>query len=302
MKVPVLQLARNYSESCEKSRKSDYYVEGSEPMSVPGVPMKPNDPKATPDMSDAESVAGSNGYQQNFQTLDMAFLGSLVPGLIHNMATPLSGVLGATQLLERRASSLEELLRANDHLNEAERAELDKQFERTRTNVDILARNAKHLADILQIIVQRITRGNAGAEEYYSLSELVQNELRFLEANLNFKHKVKKQVTLGVTLPTAKYVYGHVASALDEFVINTMSQHDLRRGIMEMDFSTEADATHVSVVVEARFVPLSDEAPEAGPLESYLARLRESGWLATQESNAGVRKLRLACPRRVLPA
>jgi signal transduction histidine kinase len=262
--------------------------------------MNDQEPQETSPAAATAQADDTRLYQQDFQALNLAFLGSLVPGFIHNMATPLSGVLGATQLLEKRASSLEELLRDNEHLSEAERAELEKQFERTRTNVDILARNAKHLADILQIIVQRITRGNTGAEEFYSLSELVQNELRFLDSNLNFKHKVKKQVTLGTTVPTAKYVYGHVASALDEFVIGTMALHDLTRGIMEMDFATEADDSHVSVIIEARYIPVDSISPDPEPFESYLRRLSESGWKVTHELSTGKRRLQLACPRRVI--
>jgi signal transduction histidine kinase len=237
---------------------------------------------------------------QEFQALDLAFMGSLLPGIIHNLATPLSGVLGAAQLLEKRASSFEELVGQLETLAEAERDELVKQFDRNRTNVDILARNAKHLADLLQVLVQRINRGSCTAAEYYSLNDLLQNELRFLESNLTFKHKVKKQVALAPNLPLIKYVYGHVAAALDEFVISTLSMHDFSRGISEMEFSTASDEVAVMIGVIAKLIPQPADLDISGPLDSYLERLREEHWTAQCTGAPDRRELHLSCPRPVL--
>jgi signal transduction histidine kinase len=234
---------------------------------------------------------------QEFQALDLAFLGSLLPGIIHNLATPLSGVLGATQLLEKRASTIEELVAQLESLAEAERAELAKQFDRNRTNVDILARNAKHLADLLQVLVQRINRGSCTAAEYYSVNDLLQNELRFLESNLAFKHKVKKQVSLAPDLPVIKYVYGHVAAAMDEFVISSLSLHDFSKGISEMEFATSANEAVVMVNVIGHLIMQQNPMDVAGPLESYLQRLREENWTAQCSMSSDLRKLHLSCPR-----
>jgi signal transduction histidine kinase len=236
--------------------------------------------------------------EQEFQVLDLAFLGSLLPGIIHNLATPLSGVLGATQLLEKRASTMEELVEGLESLTEAERSELNSQFTRTRTNVDILSRNAKHLADVLQIIVHRINRGNGSTREFFSLNELIQNELRFLDANLTFKHKVKKTITLGPDLPAAKAVYGHVASVLDEFVSGTVALHNFSQGIMTMEFVTGATDRHVTLDIAAPVIRLENSVEATEPLDFYLQRLRGDSWLAQVQSDPELRRLALACPRR----
>ena len=234
---------------------------------------------------------------QEFQALDLAFLGSLLPGIIHNLATPLSGVLGATQLLEKRASTIEDMFEQLESLSDAERGELDKQFERNRTNVDILSRNAKHLADLLQVLVQRINRGSCSAAEYYSLNDLLQNELRFLESNLTFKHKVKKQVSLAPDVPAIKYIYGHVAASLDEFVVGTLSLHDFTKGISEMEFATDADSASVSLMATAHIILQQNPMDISGPLESYLERLRDDGWTTECSMTDTLRKLGLSCRR-----
>jgi hypothetical protein len=235
---------------------------------------------------------------QELQALDLAFLGSLLPGIIHNLATPLSGVLGATQLLEKRASALEELVAQQQGLSGTDRAELAKQFDRNRTNVDILARNAKHLADVLQILVHRINRSTSITQEFYPLNDLLQQELRFLEANLNFKHKVKKLVTLGPERLTEKFVYGYVVVALDEFVTGTLAQHDFSKGTMEMDFATQEEPTMMRVVVSARFTPKAEADETGDALAIYLERLQTDGWRTECTASTGTRELRLTIPRR----
>jgi signal transduction histidine kinase len=253
--------------------------------------------------SEPSSRAGDQtGQDQEFQDLELAFLGSLVPGIVHNLATPLSGVLGATQLLEKRTETISDMLTDGQDFGETERSELLKQLDRNRANVDILARNARHLADILRGLVQRINRGSSGVREYYPLNELLQDELRFLDANLAFKHKVRKQVTLGAEVRTIKYVYGHVAAAVDEFVTASMAAHDFRQNGMEMDFRTEPGETHVELRIEARSSHLTARADEESTLCRCLDLLRDEGWTVEMEYREGLRRMRLLCPRQTAPA
>lgn len=241
-------------------------------------------------------------YQHELQALDLAFLGSLVPGIIHNFATPLSGVLGAIQLMEKRIAAIEQALRNLQTLDDGDRQDLNSMWEKHRSNVDILARNAKHLADMMQIIVRRISRSNSNVEEMLSLNDLIHNELRFLEANLSFKHKVKKNVALGPNVSAACCVYAHVVSAIDEFVIGTMALHDMSKGVMEMNFSSDVSDGEVALLLDARFSPHPEPHVVADALESYLQRLRGEGWSIALNHGPGCRSVRLAYPRRVAAA
>lgn len=235
---------------------------------------------------------------QDFHALDLAFLGSLLPGIIHNWATPLSGVIGATQLLERRVSVIEDLLKGFDQLTLAERDELRKQLERNRTNVEILSRNAKHLADQLQILVYRITRGSGVARDCFPLNELMQNELRFLEANLQFKHKVRKNLALDPATPATAFCYGFVAAAIDEYVTYVISQHDYSQRVLEMSFTTASEHDIAQLVIEAHFAPALHLDPGSNSLEVYLTRLREDGWTADFTRETDKSNLTLKRPQR----
>ncbi len=236
--------------------------------------------------------------RHDLQALDLAFLGSLLPGIIHNWATPLSGVIGATQLLERRVSIIQDLLSHYETLTAAERDELHRQLDRNRTNVDILSRNAQHLADLLQILVQRITRGNGTARDAFPLQELVQSELRFLEANLQFKHKVKKSITLDPVIPASPFSYGYVAAVIDELVSSAIGAHDFARGQLEMDFSTRAEHPLAVFGIAVRLIPLAPSENLSGPMPIYLERLKEDGWTVEFAADGGTMTLRLSRPER----
>ena len=235
---------------------------------------------------------------RDFQALDLAFLGSLLPGIIHNWATPLSGVIGATQLLEKRASVIEDLLKDFEQLSGAERDELRKQLDRNRTNVDILRRNAQHLADQLQILVYRITRGSGVARDFFSLNELVQNELRFLEANLHFKHKVRKQISLTAVVPATAFSYGYVAAAIDELITYTIARHDPAQGILEMDFVTGPESGSAIIRIEARICATDSGDSRSDPLNPHLMRLSDDGWTVDFTDHANRLSLTLQRPQK----
>jgi len=248
---------------------------------------------------DAATRAAETGADlPDFQLFDMAFLGSLVPGIVHNLATPMSGVLGATQLLENRIAALMDLVKNLRELDDARRDELLNLSDRNRASVDILARNARHLADLLQVLVQRLTRSSAATREFYCLNDLLQNELRFLDANLTFKHKVKKQLSLAPHLPAVRCVYGHIAAAIDEFVTGAVNAYEADARPLEMDFVTETGPARTSLVLTARSG--ADETPAAissPTLEACLQRLRTDGWEIEWHSTTGVLQLRLSYPR-----
>ncbi|MBU0509331.1 hypothetical protein KKH27_10890 [bacterium] len=253
---------------------------------------QPQDPHAKPATKPPEDVQG-----QDLQMVDLAFLGSLIPGIVHNLATPMSGVLGATQLLENRIASLVESVRSIQDLDDDRRTELLNLSDRNRASVDILARNARHLADILQVVVQRLTRSSAATKGSYCLNELLQNELHFLEANLTFKHKVKKQVSLAPNLPAAKCVYAHVVGVIDEFVTCVLGIHDSNQGPLEMEFATESADSHVCLNLTARFAPRNPVESLAGTMfEVHLTRLDADGWDVDWDNAGGNQRLRLCCP------
>jgi signal transduction histidine kinase len=230
----------------------------------------------TPAKNAARNV-DSSPQSEELATVEMAFLGSLLPGIIHNMATPLSGVLGATQLLEHRAEQIRQLMASGQNV-ESEQRDLLAQLERNKTNVEILSRNAQHLADILHTLVQRINHAGSGLSDFYAINELIQSEVRFLDSNLHFKHRVKKELDLQPDLPSVPFVYGHLAALVDEFVCYAIAHHDVNAGSVTMRFTTRATDNRVELVIEADFPHQLATSDGSELLTTYLGRFQADGW------------------------
>jgi signal transduction histidine kinase len=226
----------------------------------------------------AESSQGVLERPDAFESLELAFLGSLIPGIIHNFATPLSGVIGATQLLETRAEQIDACLESAAHGQATAVDDARAHMQRQRTNLDILSRNAQHLADLLQVLVHRINRSSVTQRDYFPLSELVAAEVRFLDSNLHFKHKVKKELQLSADLPATAFIYGHVVSAMEELACMAMLQHDASCGTMEMTFVTGFREGRIHLDIEAKLPNELTDLLALDILNLQCARLREDGW------------------------
>ncbi|MBI5058542.1 hypothetical protein HZB60_02035 [candidate division KSB1 bacterium] len=227
-------------------------------------------------------------------TVELAFLGSLLPGIIHNMATPLSGVLGATQLLEHRAEQIQHLI-DNGRDAATERRDLAAQLERNRTNVEILSRNAQHLANILHSLVQRINNTSGVSPDFYPLNDLIESEVRFLDSNLQFKHRVKKELDLHPDLPSVSFVYGQLAALIDEFACYAITRQDPKAGMLTMKFKTGLSNERIELSIEVTSLHPLVEVPGSELLETYLARFNSHDWQASVIDEPTRLELRLAC-------
>ncbi len=213
----------------------------------------------------------------HFDSLELEFLGSLLPGIVHNLATPLSGVIGATQLLEMRVGEQERLLKELEHGASQSAEALKVQHQKSCSNLDIMSRNARHLTELLQVIIRRFHRCAQETPGPMSLFEMVSNELQFLDANLTYKHKVRKRFDLASDAYTVYTVYKHIAAVIDEFVLRALAAHDFSRGLVELNVTTNfANSTGV-LVMEAKYFETEEEPLQTDGLHMYLARLGENG-------------------------
>ncbi|MFH1011740.1 MAG: hypothetical protein V1784_10975 [bacterium] len=222
------------------------------------------------------------------ELFELVRLGTLVRGIMHNLSTPLSGVIGGIQLLEMRASAITEGIEKLKKPSEGSWQEIRSHLERNQKNIELISRNARNLADLLQNFVERMNRFSISAPDIYSLSQLVELELRFLGSNLTFKHRVRKSVQLAKDLPPIRCTFSLFAKAFDEIVYTAMECHELQQGkLLEMSFSTEVNADHVMLKIDCSAVPSRFEGRMSETDSSAVARptilqcfadMRIDGW------------------------
>jgi signal transduction histidine kinase len=244
-----------------------------------------------------DQTSNSESEGQEFQSLELSFVGSLLPGILHNIATPLSGVIGATQLMEMRNVDQDKILERLDSANQQATEELTALLRKNKTNLDIIERNATQLIDLVHVLVQRFQRSSVRRKLPQSLNELLKNELVFLHANLVFKHKVRREVQLSDEPFAVSFSYPHIIGIVDEFVTKVIDAHDTKQGMANMSFATRFEEDMGLLEMKADYMPFANDLRGIDTFGIYLARIREDGCDYRFDSELGKAELSLTIPR-----
>ena len=192
----------------------------------------------------------------------------------------------------------DELLERLESANEQAASELITLFEKNKTNLEIIGRNANQLIDLLQVMVQRFQRSSVRQKTPQSLNELLTNELAFLHANLVFKHKVRREIQMAEEPFALSMVYAHVVSVIDEFVSRTVELHDTKQGMAEMSFATSFSESNGRLLMQATYLPFEDETGSIEPIQLALERVRNDGCEYSLKEEKPAVKLELVIPKQ----
>jgi signal transduction histidine kinase len=127
------------------------------------------------------------------QILSLAFIGSHIGGVVHNINTPLSAIFGRMELLQMHLARIHPA--AGDAASEAE---LEKCFK----DLSVIGQSCTRIDDTLKncIRTSQAVLGNKTAE--IQLDMLLQNVLAFLNADMEFKHQTHKVYEFQENIPS----------------------------------------------------------------------------------------------------
>ncbi|MBU1707490.1 hypothetical protein KKB28_06205 [bacterium] len=265
--------------------------------------------KLASDSVDLQSLplSGEKGTEpcDYFET---AKLGELVPGIIHNLSTPLSGVLGGVQLLEMRSLNIAEALEKLGNIPDSSQQEIQKHLERNQKSIDLISRNAQNLSNLIQNLSTRMSRFSIKTPDIYGLNQLVEMELRYLEFHLTFKHRVRRQITLGNDMPPLRCVFSRFARGFDEIVYRAMKQKGSQKDSLlniEIETMAEFDRLVLSLNCNVDSVCFESKLPSSADcrdvaLAYYFNQLQEDGWeIVIRPSDLGTEFLLKHAPIRL---
>ena len=137
------------------------------------------------------------------QAQKLEAIGLLASGLAHNINSPLSAIVMTAEIAQTKypeVSEFDDILQATARINEIVNNLMTKsRQEQTDTEMDI------------------------------DINQLVKTELKFLEANLFFKHNVERNTQLADNLPTVQGLYSDFSQCFQNLVsnaIDAMSQSE----------------------------------------------------------------------------
>jgi signal transduction histidine kinase len=180
------------------------------------------------------------------------FIGELLPGVLHNFANPLNGIMGRSKLLQRRFEDFMRKLNDNSFLAFREKPIEEK----IGKDINTIALESERFLNIFGDLAGKISRLSTRTPERINLSRMIEAEVRFCDFYLDFKHDFKKNLQLDPDIPDI------IGSAADYSIcISTLliSAKDRMKDcpIKEISVATSHDAKNISVVIWDKGVPIS---------------------------------------------
>ncbi len=179
----------------------------------------------------------------------LASIGVCIQGLGHNMNTPLSAVLARAEMLGRKleacAETTADTKRASGQSARSGEVDVDKCLRDVRA----IAENAEKLSRIIRNMMQKGVQEQSEKTQLVHLSQLVEDELKFLESDMFFKHEVEKVYELSDSIPSIKGVYSDFSQAIVHFVRRAM---EAMRASPSKELRVTTGADEKNVYVEVR--------------------------------------------------
>jgi len=161
----------------------------------------------------------------------------LIPGILHNLANPLNGIMGRTRLLQKRMA---------DHVRRvgaqpgATAEDLAEGCQKVVRDIDAIAQESDRLFQLFRGISGKFYAIASTGEEPIDLSRLVEAEMQFADFYLDFKHEVTKRIQLKSGLPEVNGQvsdYSLILTALLRYVMDSLRG----KPVKEFTISTELE-------------------------------------------------------------
>jgi hypothetical protein len=139
------------------------------------------------------------------------FLGELIPGIFHNYANPLNGIMGRASLLQKRL--LDFVKKIENRYPDVEK-EMGGDYRKLVSDIQAINHESEKFYEMFRASAGKFYAiGNQGVETL-NLSKLIEAELGFAEFYLEFKHNVRKDVTLDAEMPDVSGITSYYSMAL----------------------------------------------------------------------------------------
>ncbi len=129
-----------------------------------------------------------------------AIIGRLTQGMVHNLKNHLQTIMLCSNFIESRAKEI-----ADEPILE---------------DIQYVQAAGERIKEMMDNLVQKSIMDKKIDLQPINLNELLQRELQFLEANAQFKHKVKKHYSFDENLPTLPLIYSNICQVFHNLVNN----------------------------------------------------------------------------------
>ncbi len=130
-------------------------------------------------------------YQALEDDFTSTFIREFMPGILHNFANPLNGIMGRSKLLQRRIEDT--INKINERYPETA-ASLQDEFQRITNDINSINKESDSFYEMFRDASGKFYALVAKGEERINISQLLAAEMRFANFYLEFKHEITKNV------------------------------------------------------------------------------------------------------------
>jgi signal transduction histidine kinase len=177
---------------------------------------------------------------------DATLIAELFPGIIHNLANPLNGIMGRATLMQRRTA--DHVRKMQDFYPEMP-ADMAAGLKKITQDADSIVRESDRFFSMFRNLTDKFSAIAPREEERINLSQLIAGEMRFAEFYLDFKHEVDKTVSLEEQLPEVTGVYAIYSLCFSGLLRRSMR---VMRASPRKEFSIATRHAEGLVIIEIR--------------------------------------------------
>jgi signal transduction histidine kinase len=155
-------------------------------------------------MKNSGTLSRQEMIRKQVEGFDATLTTELIPGIIHNFANPLNGIMGRATLMQRRTA--EQVRKIQDLYPELP-TDIVAGLNKILQDAESIVRESDRFFSIFRDLTTKFSALVPREEEEINLSQLISNEMRFADFYLDFKHEVNKTLFLEDKLPEIRGVY-----------------------------------------------------------------------------------------------
>ena len=153
----------------------------------------------------------------------MAAIGQVATGIAHNLNTPISVILSNAELLQIKYPEVSEISK--------------------------IVRQAERMGSIINTLLTKSKQEQIQEPQPINLNKLIQSELEFLNANLEFKHNVIKDYNFAEDLPVIRVTYSDFSQSIMNILQNAIDAM-YSRPEKKLTVRTEVIRSNIHVSIE----------------------------------------------------
>ena len=199
----------------------------------------------------------SSGTKRSFfkkleKEFESTFGDDLIPGILHNFANPLNGILGRTEFLEEKTSKIHELIINN--VNKID-DEILKNCKKISDDAGLIVTEADRFIGLFNDVAGKFQSLCDTDLQRINLSKLIEAEMAFLEFYPDFKDNIKKSLILDKKIPEVSGIkadYSISLSAIIRHSLNSMKDSEVK----EFVIYTDHDDSYACIKIEDTGAPI----------------------------------------------